>query len=855
MLTDSRDFLLRSPVEYNLFLDLSQQEVFEGMVTIKFKMVSLKDIYLDYTGPTVLEMTVNGKPVELKNGRIVEDGRIWIMKELLAPVKDNDVKVRFKGEFTEFEKGLFRGYQTSNEPYICTNGGPDATRAIFPIFDRPEIRGHFTVKAILRTGWHAICLSEIPQTLPLTESSLSGLSDFERPLAAQKLIPGGSSLILCSFIRTTLALPPHIFSITASNFPQRKISSNPPLSIYHSISSTVPPDTIFTQTLETLSAFFLKHLPSLQYPFPRVSLYLLNNHQPTYFCAPNLVLSLPLDVSSLCRGIVKGLTLWAEIWVEEGIAAVIADLVMDTLKFAADFRLPSYSLFAMADRIWAAKCDSVKEISIPLYDMQTRCVSQLSQRFVRVKSMAALKCLETALGEERFWKLVNEFLKKAKWTGVYLEDFLEFAGDLSKDIDSRSRSLCAERWKEDWMLSPGINSLRVEWEDGCAVVVQDTVAEDQERFRVHFVSFAFLNSRAEIIGTKRFSIKAISRTKLSHELFGKATALIPNHNGQTFARVVLDPRSLDFLSKNLEKIPFKVSQLMVYESMHSMVLNSNIRPLDYCNIVLQNVTRSLPLEHQLKILMEFFWPICTRFLKGKEFSLALDGLFGHCLKLMETNRLVSGFKVFLTKTCSTKKNFDRLFEALDNMDKEKEELVEMYMMVIIKSSECSEIDDDDLTNKFTEFSQWAVKVDENALNKLNGCLDFMTYSSAEKRQTIFECLTDDEKGHMLQNYIWVIINTSEYVVEEEIPSLCVWYANILPKNFDLMFRYLNKDLVPKSASPQQILTCFEGLKEEIEFSTQESKADFFELLADLRNGVEHMEMNKVLKSERTEMEE
>ncbi len=835
----SREFLLRSPVEYSVLLDVHEEERFEGVVNCKFKLVTVEDLHLDFTGIEVHSVLLNGKPLDHASSKVVEDGKIWLSKSLLIANKDNDVKVKFGSEYGEFERGLLRAYISPENSYVYSSGGPGVTRTIFPLFDQPELRGHFTVGVVVSNAWVGECLSEKSQKQKLTDKALAPFSDFEKSFL-QGL--SNKDLSILRFSRTTLALPPHCFALCVGIFGLKQLDTVPAVNLFSHKETKLPPDSIFKQAIDQLNAFCSKNLSSVQYPFASLNLFIISAPQVYYVCPPNLILSLPVNVSLVYKGFFKAFTLWCEYWADEGISDMLSDQMASNFKLdTGGFKLPSHSLTVTSDRIWALKVDSIKELSRPVYlEEQKKVNPELCQRFVGIKSSASLKSLEVALGPERFPRLINEYLKKSKWTATHMEDFIEICLDLHRDIDSKSRRTSIERWKEDWMTSAGINNLRIEWEGDHAVVVQDIVAEDQERFRLHFISFAFLNSRAEVMGTKSFSIKPISKTKLNYELFSKASALIPNHNGHTFARITLDPKSLEFLSLHLNKIPFKVSQLMVYESLYAMVLQGNISPKRFCDVILDNFSQTLPFEYQQRVIFEFFWPVYLRCLSQEDFAQISDRSFDTCFEMLRQNTLVGSFKSLLTKTCFGKQNILKLFEQLDSMDRDEDEqaFLELYNSAILRAAECSQLEENFTTKKYESHMKWAKRINEKADARLNDCLEFDSESPEAKRRLIFDCLTVEEKGYLLEDYVMVLQSCPELASNQDIDELCLWYQKVLPKNFDLVYKYLQKELVPRSESPEKIQTCLDGLLKVVEFSSEESRASYLELLGEVRRSVE-----------------
>lgn len=148
-----------SEVSYRLALAVnSGAEHFEGTLTASFKLSEVNsDVFIDFKGPRVNRLFINGKQVApKKHANIFKGHKIQLPLEFLQ-VGKNTVKIDYTAEYVRDCQGMhyFKDSADQNE-YLYTNCEPNHAHIWFPCFDQPDLKAPYELLVLAPESWMAV---------------------------------------------------------------------------------------------------------------------------------------------------------------------------------------------------------------------------------------------------------------------------------------------------------------------------------------------------------------------------------------------------------------------------------------------------------------------------------------------------------------------------------------------------------------------------------------------------------------------------------------------------------------------------------------------------------------------------
>jgi hypothetical protein len=250
-----------SNVEYTLELCFPEnREEYMGRTNIKFDLVEIADITIDFQKSGITGLWINDKEISNPKELITSD-QIVLNKEFLV-LGSNFVLVEFTNVFDKDDAGLIK-IPSKEGTTVHTSACGYLPSLIFPCFDQPDLKCLLKMKVTIPNEWRVIANEKIAYEAT-TESS-----DFlsEDHVKHYKDI---------EFMKSK-KIPIHDFGLMIGEFEQRKISKTfktIPLSIYYrkSVEEKVNKhfDNIVASAFATLEFFFAKF--GSKYPFSKLDL-------------------------------------------------------------------------------------------------------------------------------------------------------------------------------------------------------------------------------------------------------------------------------------------------------------------------------------------------------------------------------------------------------------------------------------------------------------------------------------------------------------------------------------------------------------------------------------------------------
>jgi aminopeptidase N len=150
-----------SDVRYDLSLDVTPMDTARGHVTISFRRRGTGDAVLDFRGPRLGTMTLNGKtlPASSSNGMHIRLPSEWLRNG------DNSVSITFGALIAPAGASVIRYHDaTDGADYLYTLLVPSDANQLFPCFDQPDIKARTSLTLSIPKEWNAVANGVIRQT-------------------------------------------------------------------------------------------------------------------------------------------------------------------------------------------------------------------------------------------------------------------------------------------------------------------------------------------------------------------------------------------------------------------------------------------------------------------------------------------------------------------------------------------------------------------------------------------------------------------------------------------------------------------------------------------------------------------
>jgi aminopeptidase N len=144
-----------SNLHYDLSLDITAPDQASGMVVISFdRRAGSGDLVLDFRGPALGDMAINGRPWAADNWR---DGHLVLPQHLLK-AGANSVSAQFTTPIAASDAAIIRFDDSlEQQSYLYTLLVPSDANLLFPCFDQPDLKARFGWQVTAPAGWTVLC--------------------------------------------------------------------------------------------------------------------------------------------------------------------------------------------------------------------------------------------------------------------------------------------------------------------------------------------------------------------------------------------------------------------------------------------------------------------------------------------------------------------------------------------------------------------------------------------------------------------------------------------------------------------------------------------------------------------------
>ena len=204
------------------------------------------------------------------------------------------------------------------------------------------------------------------------------------------------------------------------------------------------------------------------------------------------------------------------------------------------------------------------------------------------KGASVLKQLVAWVGDEAFFKGVQQYFRKHEYGNTELPDFLAPLEQASR------RDLTT--WSKLWLETAGVNTVELELDiDGGKIrsaALRQTAPGDHPTMRPHRLSLGLyeLNGK-ELKKRKAVTLDVDGALTAVLELAGEdlPDLLLPNDDDNAYTKLHLDQRSVDTLAEHLKDLPEPLPRAVAWAALWDMVRDARLRARRYIDIVLANI--------------------------------------------------------------------------------------------------------------------------------------------------------------------------------------------------------------------------------------------------------------------------
>ena len=573
-----------SDVSYAIDLDLEAgAKAFRGDVTVTFTHGS-GDTFLEWLGGQIDLLEINGERIEPD----WDGARISLHAASLE--EHNEVRLTYERPFDHTGEGFHQFIDPEDgSEYLYTQFEPYSAHRLFPCFDQPDIKATYEVAVTAPEDWVVVSAGQ-----EVGRDSLPG--ERSRRLFAK-----------------TVPFSTYLMSVCAGPFASVTDDHNGlPLGLHcrASLLEHLDHEALFTLTKRGID--FFGELFDEPYPFGKYDQLFVpefnwggmeNVAAVTY--TDSVVFRDPPTEDQLTRraeyfmhelahmwfGDLVTLEWWDDLWLNESFASYVAYLALDSFGDHPSI----WQDFNYRMKLWA-----YREDQLPTTHRIADEVPSTDEVFLNFdgitygKGAAVLKQLVKAIGPEAFRAGLRTYFKRHRFGNATLADFLAALEEGS--------GMDLVGWAARWLKTPSLNSISVEHQtaDGkiTGMTLRQTALEDHPTLRPHHLEIAMLTEGGGRAVAGAVILDEPAAVVTEAEGLPAPSFVYPNHGDHAYAKVALDPASVEWAHANLGGIEDHLLRQQVWASLWEMLRDATLASTTYLDLV----ASTLPGESSLSIL-------------------------------------------------------------------------------------------------------------------------------------------------------------------------------------------------------------------------------------------------------------
>ena len=567
-----------SNVRYHINLDLDGDEPeYAGIVTTEFSLKGAKkDLTVDFEGGTVVSVEVNGKKTKTK----YNDLFITLPGKSLTE-GSNSLTILYRHPYSNTGAGLYRFKDPEDgKHYLYTDFEPYDANRLFPCFDQPDIKARYRSTVSAPEDWVVVSSTLETETMPLGLGRNSWTFPESKPFST------------------------YIFALHAGDYRVWRSNHNGlPLRLMARKSFAKHVDAEDWMNITKKGFDFFNEYFGVDYPFGKYDQLIvpdfnsgamentgavtfseryIQRGKSTWNQQRSQASVILHEMAHMWFGNLVTMKWWNDLWLNESFASYMAAVALhDATRFN-----DAWDNFLFGSKQWAYWEDQL----VTTHPIETKVVDTATafanfDGITYGKGASSLKQVSKFIGESGFKKGVQLYFKRHAYKNTIRKDFVDALAEGSgKNLDA---------WTKQWLKTAGVNTLAtsISCQNGKVsnIILKQGTQKGYPTMRSHKTRLALYDNR----GTK------IAESDAAYE--GKETGLgtfdgkpcpslvYPNAGDHDYVKVRLDFDSLATAKTSLKTITEPLDRAGLWMTLWDMVVDAELPPLEYLDIVLENL--------------------------------------------------------------------------------------------------------------------------------------------------------------------------------------------------------------------------------------------------------------------------
>lgn len=573
-------------VRYDLVLDVTEADTARGRVVIRFNRRRPGDVIVDFRGPVLRRVRVNGQVVPAPEF----NGAHFRIPEELLQSGENRIDAEFSALVAAAGASIIRVKDPADgETYVYTLLVPSDANQLFPCFDQPDLKARVSLTLSTPLAWKAVANGLRMRTDTTSRGAVHMFRETE-PLSTYliafaagpwaELHAEGSRRPITLYVRKSRVKDVEADSIIlandrAANWLEGYFASRFP---FHKLDVVLAPAFPFGG---------MEHPGAIFYSEERF----VFRERPTLPQRLGRTATIYHEVAHQWFGDLVTMQWFDDLWLKEGFSTYMAAKMQDALDPASQ----SWKSFYLRNKPAAYGVD-VTEGTTPVWQQLTN-LDQAKSNYGAIvynKAPGILKQLNHLVGDSAFRAGLQRFLRTHAYGNATWRDLLDDIGT------EAGRNLSA--WGDAYILRPGVPVLeqRLEVRDG-RVVSFDLIQRPARALsgpRPWPIQLEVL-AVPESGDAVRIPMTVIAETTHVTELAGKPAPawVFANSRDLAYALVLLDPRSTATLEQSIGSVGDSFLRAMLWGGLWDLVREATLGPDRFIRLAL----RELPQERDEQI--------------------------------------------------------------------------------------------------------------------------------------------------------------------------------------------------------------------------------------------------------------
>lgn len=269
---------------------------------------------------------------------------------------------------------------------------------------------------------------------------------------------------------------------------------------------------------------------------------------------------------------------WNDLWLKESFADFAAITCLKNCKYS--FPTADFSVLGHLMKSWGYAEDQNKTTHPIAGEVRdTAEAESIFDGITYSKGSSVLVQLFHLVGSERFKAGLRKYFKRFEWGNTDLKDLI----DTLKEEYPENTGFSLDEWCKEWICTAGLNECEFVWGEGCGRIVQRCALNEFPRLRRHKMKVAFFRKDGTF-DTVDFLVKNESESVIMRSCEDYC-AVLPNYADESFVKVCLDKKSLEFFKGNLGVVREPGTRILIWRAFYDMVRDAKIGSFEFIELV------------------------------------------------------------------------------------------------------------------------------------------------------------------------------------------------------------------------------------------------------------------------------